>query len=236
MIKLKNIKPFQCFLINQTESVLINFGVVVCPNLKSVNNIFVPTIESRPLKRFREEGFSQNNSLSISTSNSAICLKIVLEDISDLVANSTIDWESVALYEDNDLFIDLFNKTMNLDRQQELFNLSQGDDVSSIDFESEENLSFAKDCYFNQTVSWSPSIQSVSIIEYPIGDWQEIENSEDFNFIKQDEDTYYRLIPISLIRGGSLIQLIDNDYIFSFPFFWLNSLKENFKNVSSETI
>lgn len=226
-MKLKNDYPFQCYLNNDSASVLVNFGTVVCFK-QSLDNIFIPTINDVQLKRFDDEGYVITNSLPITSLNNVICLRIKVENIDDLVNSYTEEWEHLVISKDQDSFLNSFLYGMSRELQQEHFNIEG--DVFDYDLDDDSNLDIAAYSNFNSMVNWAPAIRSVSIVEFPIEDFDTFEDNPSFNFIQYDEegDFYYKDVPICLILEGQIIQLINFDYCFTFPFYWLETLKEEF--------
>lgn len=226
-MKLKNDYPFQCYLNADSASVLINFGTVVCFK-QSLDNVFIPTINDIPLKKFDDQDYAITNSFPITSLNNVISLRIVVEDIEELVQGYTENWEHIVFNKDIDYFTDSFFYGMSRELQQEHFNTE--DDVFDYDLNDDSNLDVAAYSNFNRMVNWAPSIQSVSIVEFPIEDFDTFEDNPSFNFIQYDEEGefYYKDVPICLIFEGQIIQLVNFDYCFTFPFYWLETLKEEF--------
>lgn len=230
-MKLSNLSPFQCFLVNGVESILVNFGTVVCPTTQGVNNIFIPEINNKQLKRFREQDFSTNNLIALSSENEIISLKINLEDISVLVGSHVDLWERVVLGGSQGAFEEMINRSMNLELQRDYFNdfINENQSVEDIDF-SGFFLDYAMSCDLNPIVSVSPKVKSVEIVSESFTNFNEEEINSKYSLI-QNTEGYYKLCPIAVIQNGILTQIIDFDYVFSFPFYWLESLKLPFENV-----
>lgn len=227
-MKFKNLDPFYSQSIQGASGVLVNFGAVFCSATNSANNMFIPTVNNAPIKWFGEEGFSETNFVSTTSPNSFVCLKVVVENILDLVQEKKTQWENIVFNKNYTDFADAFQFGMNEELQQEHFNLNNEENVSSINLDDKDNLDFAQNCNFNQMVNFSPKIQNVSLISVDIEDFDVLEDDARFNFIQEEAGQYYKLVPIALVVDNNITQLINFDYCFSFPFFWLDSLKEEF--------
>lgn len=230
-MKLSNLLPFQCFLVNGAESVLINFGTVICPVVGSENNYFVPTINTVPLVRFREEGFSTKNLLALSSENAIICLKVYLENIEDMVTENSTLWEEVAVDGSQSSFQDMINRSMSLELQRDFFNdfIDDTESVEDIDFNG-FFLNYAMSSSLNPIISRSPKVVSVKIVAENFTNLQEEELGSKYSLIQNDGE-YYKLCPIAIVQEAVLSQIIDFDYIFSHPFYWLETLKQPFHYV-----
>lgn len=227
-MKLKNLDPFQCLVLNDASAVVVNFGSIVCLAQNTESAVFVPTINGGEIKRFGEEGFPQKNTLQLTSSNVIVCLKVYLENIQDLIDSYTVEFEDMALYANSSTFIDSFYFGMSKELQQEHFNLSENQTVWDYDLNNRNTIEFAKDCYFNRLINWSPKILRVEIIQREIEDFNLLEDDPIYNFIQIESDNYYKLIPIAMIIDTDVTQIINFDYCFSFPLFWLDSLKTQF--------
>jgi hypothetical protein len=233
MDKQKTLDPFQCLLTNGGESVIVNFGTVICTASDTVISTFVPTLEGLPLKRFREEGFSERNSLAITSSNSIVCLKVILENIENLVESVNLNWEDITLAGTESTLKETFDRCMSLELQRQVFNLEEDQSVQDIDYSDDTFLDSAVNTKLNPIIPWSPTVLSVEIVERVFQDLSEEELSSELLLIQQNGETYYKLVPIAIIQDSVLEQIINFDLVFSCPLYWLETLKYPFTNVSA---
>lgn len=227
-MKLKNLEPFQCLVLNDSSAVVVNFGSVICLSQNTENCVFVPTIGGQEIKRFGEEEFPQRNTLPLTGPNAIISLKIYLENVQDLVNAYTLEFEDIALYANEVTFLDAFYFGMSKELQQEHFNLPDNETVLDYNFSDRNTIELAKDCYFNRLVNWSPKVLRVELVQSEIEDFNILEDDPLYNFIQVESDNYYKLVPIAMVIDTNVIQIVNFDYCFSFPFFWLDRLKTEF--------
>jgi hypothetical protein len=163
------------------------------------------------LKRNGEAGVIESNSISFEE-NGAICLEIEVNGIENYYEESIESWRKAFLDkkpETMETYIDL--------------NFSVQDVENYISY---SQPFFLKSEFFSPLVTLSPRITSVKIsfIECNISDAEDLDQ---FNFIQNDK----KIVPICLINNDAeekVVQILDSDYCFSFPFFFNESMKENF--------
>lgn len=247
--KFQNIKPFQCFY--NTSGIIVNYGVIVGSNQdiaqeylddSTTSGLFenfgalVPKINNTEIVKFTQSGFSQTNFLPFISSSIVVTLKLKLENIENLVESKYQEWRGIVVTGDATHFQNVYNRDFSAQLQRRYFNLETGQSVSDIDFESNNMLDYARNCEFNPFVNWSPKIEEVTIEQIPYtGSHSLLSEDSTFYTIQRSGDDYYKYVPISIVDDFNVTQLLSKDYVFSFPFFWLDSLKEEFKYVPAET-
>jgi len=244
--KFVNLSPFQCLYDN--SGIIVNFGVVVCSNPMNSDflsessasgildyGVFVPKISGQGILKFNQSGFVTTNFISTNPSGSVLSLRIDLYDIQQQVEQYAQPFDSMVSSGDSEAFYNYYSNNFSSQLQKRYFNLDPSGSIFDFDFDADSTLNYAKLCGLNPFVNWSARILDVSIVDYPIQDGEIIEENPIFNFIQKEDDVYYKLVPIAIINNYNIEQILNRDYIFSYPFFWLDSLKENFKNVSTET-
>jgi hypothetical protein len=206
-VKLSNARPFQCFLYGGTQ-ILVSFGVVIDFTKNGLNNVIVPSINSKELLRSNDPDFQKNNMLSIN-GNGVVCLKITFGKTEELLEEHINAWEE-ALWKKNNRPLTDTNFT-----EQE---------VAWSDF-PDITVSDTFYDYFSPLVLNTPKVSSVEIVYVTSSaKLSVLENEARFNYIIDD----VKLVPIAYVSDDELIQIVDFDYAITTPLFLRNNLAQPF--------
>lgn len=104
-IREKGLKPFECEYIDK-DSILVNYGTVICPASNSNQNIFIPKgSNGKYLNKILDDDYvgplPLNNIVDINGAEKGyICLNIIFKDVEDYIKENADEWEK-ALFQKN---------------------------------------------------------------------------------------------------------------------------------------
>ncbi len=204
--------PFECILEGGggLYEVFVHFGVVVCTAANSIQNIFIPNMPAGVMKRDAEEKADIHNRLGV-PGKGVVYLDIELKNKDEF-----LDPYKDLLWEDALNNINLWDYLdTNFPRQDRE------------NYFGENTINIMKSVLFSPLINISFPIKKVSINFLAIGDLAEMEVDDRFNFIVDN----HKWVAIAYINPNStpkVEQILDSDYIFNFPFYYKNDLKEDF--------
>lgn len=247
--------PFKCELLG--TKVFLHFGALI-----DQEDIFIPTYKGVTLKRDSELGSSDSNIIYIENANGdpvtkgVICLRIVTEDsylefstqiwnelfqekdsikMTEYLKYSFSDQDRLAIFSDlapaaslmlNPFFSPLENITSRVSSVQVIFKDLEGQ--SYIDDETLDLFNFLIEEEKEEGKEEKPKDPKddgiFSISDLPTPPVPVIPSK----FVK-----YIPICYINLEKTKKMEQIIDTDYFFNFPFFFRDTLKEDFIPVES---
>jgi hypothetical protein len=113
----KKITPFECILIErideETATVFVNLGSVICTASDSFNNRFVPLNVSQqniPLQKIEDKSLDESNIININSKKGSICLKIFFNDINKILEEKVKEWDDSLFKKNTEFFKNYIDK------------------------------------------------------------------------------------------------------------------------------
>jgi hypothetical protein len=119
-IREKGLKPFECEYIDD-DSILVNYGTVICPASNSNQNIFVPKgSNGKYLNKILDDNYigplPLNNIVDINGAlKGSVCLNIIFKDVEDYIKENADEWEKALFQKNSQLCHEYLNQTATKD-------------------------------------------------------------------------------------------------------------------------
>lgn len=142
-IREKGLKPFECEYLDK-NSILVNYGTVICPATNSKDNIFIPKgSNGKYLDKILDGDFigplPLNNIVNINEEEKGcICLKIIFKDIDQYIKESADEWEKALFQRDTESCIKYLKETLS---KKQLKSISSDPDLGNLDL-ADSSLGF----------------------------------------------------------------------------------------------
>lgn len=202
--------PFQCQYLS--ENAFVHFGTVICGTKNDTDNVFIPKLNNKPLKRDNEKDVESNNFIE-TPSEGCICLEIECSNAESYFFANMAKWQEVYLGKNADSFADYLDTNFSQQDKENYFgDAFLGDVMNTI--------------FFTPLVNMTPPVSNVFLTFVP-GARQDLLESRQFNFFVDDK----KIVPIAYVNPVAekkLIQLLFEDYFFVFPYLFKDDLVESF--------
>lgn len=226
MILDDNLKPFTCLLSRGTPNqIVVNYGCVLgAGNDKRIDQMFVPKNGNSSLVRQSHRNFLTRNSIPLVGAGDfghyVIYLEMIIEDPEQTLKTIGEKYDKFVTERHETSFMEYTTQTHSRQQMFEKYGVSHDAELLTVPHKQYGNP-LNEDMM--PLLNWTPAITEVKVGVEGISD------VDKYFFIKNQEG-FSKKVPIAHVSlaKGKVHQIINSDYVFVHPFYYLEKLKTEF--------